>query len=87
MLEIYGNAVYNDNVKSWERGIFAHMAKAQKTVAPTIHRYSIVDIASGKRENIKDVVLTFYHDGIIELLTIGNDVLSFEKDLITIEKY
>ena len=63
------------------------MAKTSKTVAPTIHKYSIVDKASGKRENIKDVVLTFYHEGIIELLTIGNDVLSFEKELITIEKY
>lgn len=60
---------------------------SKKAVKPTIHKYSIVDRASGKRENIKDVVLTYYHNGLVELLTIGNDVLSFEKELITIEKY
>lgn len=60
---------------------------SKKIVKPTIHKYSIVDRVTGKRENIKDVVLTYYHNNIIELLTISNDFLVFEADKILIEKY
>ena len=63
------------------------MAAAKKAINPTTHKYSIVDKASGNRENIKDVVLTYYHNGIVELLTISADILKYETDLITIEKY
>ena len=60
---------------------------AKKTVKPTIHKYSIVDRENGNRENIKDVVLTYYHDGIVELLTISADLLVYELNKVEIEKY
>lgn len=63
------------------------MMAREKPVKQTIHRYSIVDKLSGKRENIKDVILTYCHNGLIELITIGNDCLVYEKERITIEKY
>ena len=60
---------------------------SKKAINPTTHKYSIVDKASGNRENIKDVVLTYYHNGVVELLTIGADFLSYETDAVIIEKY
>lgn len=60
---------------------------SKKAVKPTIHKYSIVDRVTGNRENIKDVILTYYHNGIVELLTIGAETLIFETNAITIEKY
>ena len=59
----------------------------KKTVKPTIHKYSIVDRENGNRENIKDVVLTYYHEGIVELLTISADLLVYELNKVEIEKY
>ena len=59
----------------------------RKTVKPTIHKYSIVDRENGNRENIKDVVLTYYHEGIVELLTISADLLVYELNKVEIEKY
>lgn len=59
----------------------------KKTVKPTIHKYSIVDRENGNRENIKDVVLTYYHNGIVELLTISADLLVYELSKVSIEKY
>ena len=59
----------------------------KKTVKPTIHKYSIVDRENGNRENIKDVVLTYYHNGIVELLTISADLLVYELNKVEIEKY
>ena len=59
----------------------------RKTVKPTIHKYSIVDRENGNRENIKDVVLTYYHNGIVELLTISADLLVYELNKVEIEKY
>lgn len=60
---------------------------SKKTVKPTIHKYSIVDRENGNRENIKDVVLTYYHEGIVELLTISADLLVYELNKVEIEKY
>lgn len=60
---------------------------SKKTVTPTIHKYSIVDRINGNRENIKDVVLTFYHNNIVELLTISGDFLVYEMNKALIEKY
>ena len=59
----------------------------KKTVKQTIHKYSIVDRENGNRENIKDVVLTYYHEGIVELLTISADLLVYELNKVEIEKY
>lgn len=61
--------------------------RSKKAIKQTIHKYSIVDRATGRRENIKDVVLTYYHNNIVELLTISNDFLVYESDKILIEKY
>ena len=63
------------------------MAAQQKAVKPTIHKYSIVNRLTGQRENVKDIVCTFYHNGIVELETIGRDFLTYETDLIILEKY
>lgn len=60
---------------------------SKKTVKPTIHRYSIVNKENGNRENIKDVILTYYHNNIVELLTISADILVYELNKVQIEKY
>ena len=59
----------------------------KKTVKPTIHKYSIVDRETGNRENIKDVILSYYHEGVVELLTISADLLVYELNKVEIEKY
>lgn len=62
------------------------MAK-QKMVKPTVYRYSIVNRTTGERENIKDVICTYHHNGVLELQTIANDFLVYEESAISIEKY
>ena len=59
----------------------------KKTVKPTIHKYSVVDRETGNRENIKDVILSYYHEGVVELLTISADLLVYELNKVEIEKY
>ena len=59
----------------------------KKTVKPTIHKYSIVNKENGNRENIKDVLTTYYHNGVVELITISADILIYELAKIEIEKY
>jgi hypothetical protein len=63
------------------------LATAKKTVVPTISKYSIVDRATGNRENIKDVRTTFFHNGIVELWIIDGSILTYELAAIEIEKY
>lgn len=60
---------------------------SKKTVKPTIHKYSIVNRENGHRENIKDVILTYYHNNVVELLTISADLLVYELSKVSIEKY
>lgn len=59
----------------------------KKVINPTIHKYSIVDRENGNRENIKDVILTYYHNNVVELLTISADLLVYELNKVEIEKY
>lgn len=59
----------------------------KRVVKPTLKRYSIVNRENGNRENIKDVVLTYYHNNVVELLTISADLLVYELNKVEIEKY